>query len=54
VKKIHEITLGELADTLTSFQTAVNEGYIPKTENETQETLLTTYLSYVEQNKNRR
>ena len=51
VRKIHEITLGELADTLISFQQAVLNGAEPELGNETRETLYKTYLSYVEQNK---
>ena len=50
VKAIHEITLGELADTLTEFSLAIKKGINPITKNKTQETLLTTYLSYEEQN----
>jgi UDP-2-acetamido-2,6-beta-L-arabino-hexul-4-ose reductase len=51
VKRIHEITLGQLADTLIGFQTVLKNGGQPICNNETQETLLKTYLSYVEQNK---
>lgn len=51
VKKIHQITLGELADTLISFQQAILNGVEPELGNETRETLYRTYLSYVEQNK---
>ena len=51
VKKIHQITLGELADTLISFQQSVNKGEQPCVKNETEETLFKTYLSYVNQNK---
>ncbi len=51
VKKIHEITLGALADTLTEFQVAVINGQEPTLINETQKTLYVTYISYVEQNK---
>lgn len=54
VKKIHQITLGALADTLISFQTALLKGIEPQRTNETEETLFSTYLSYVEQNKNNR
>lgn len=53
VKKIHQITLGQLADTLLSFQTCVKEGHKPDFINETQKTLYDTYLSYVQQNKNK-
>ncbi|MBE6684092.1 MAG: NAD-dependent epimerase/dehydratase family protein [Ruminococcaceae bacterium] len=52
VRKTHQITLGQLADTLISFQATVKEGQKPDLKNETQKTLYTTYLSYVEQNKN--
>lgn len=52
VKKIHQITLGQLADTLISFQTALLNGVQPLRTNETEETLFSTYLSYVGQNKN--
>lgn len=51
VKKIHQITLGELADTLISFQQAVLKGERPDLDDETKETLFETYLSYVERNK---
>ena len=51
ISKIHEITLGELADTLTSFQQAVLNGAEPELGNETRETLYRTYCSYVEQNR---
>lgn len=53
VEKVHPITLGELADTLKSFQKIVKECREPKLENETQATLYKTYISYVEQNKNK-
>ena len=52
VKRIHEITLGELADALKSFQQSVLHGDTPELGNETRRTLYKTYLSYVEQNKN--
>lgn len=51
VSKLHEITLGELADTLVSFQQFVLNGKVPQLENETKETLYKTYLSYVEQKR---
>lgn len=51
VGKIHNITLGELADVLSDFQQAVLNGIEPEIENETKETLYKTYISYVEQNK---
>jgi len=51
VKKIHPITLGALADTLMAFQKSLSSNIEPKRENETEETLFRTYLSYVEQNK---
>lgn len=51
IKKVHQITLGELADTLISFQGVVRDGEEPVLKNKTQETLYKTYLSYVEQNK---
>ena len=50
IGKIHNITLGELADTLSVFQQAVLNGVKPELDNETKETLYKTYLSYVEQN----
>ena len=51
VKKIHPITLGQLADTLIYFQAAVKDDRIPEINNETEKTLYTTYISYVEKNK---
>lgn len=51
IKKIHEITLGELADTLICFQTFEKQKIVPELKSETQKTLYTTYMSYVQQNK---
>ena len=51
VKKIHEITLGELADTLINFQSFEKQNKVPELKNETQKTLYLTYMSYVQQNK---
>lgn len=46
--KIHTITLGTLADTLYRFENELKQGKEPKTENETERTLLLTYKSYRE------
>ena len=51
VKKIHPITLGQLADILISFQRAISDGEVLDLKNETQRTLYKTYISYVEKNK---
>ena len=51
VKTIHEITLGNLADTLERFKESINQGKKPIVTNVTEETLLKTYVSYVESNK---
>lgn len=48
VNKIHTITLGELADTLTYFKDCVNSNKKPDLKNSTQETLYITYRSYLE------
>lgn len=51
VKKVHSITLGDLADTLMSFQSAISNGQALSLENETQRTLYKTYMSYAEKNQ---
>ena len=51
IARIHTITLGDLADTLMEFQSAVAKNETPRLENESQKNLFSTYLSYVELNK---
>lgn len=52
VNKIYEITLGQLADTLTHFQASLANNITPNLQTEIEEKLFETYLSYVEQSKN--
>ena len=46
--KIHTITLGKLSEVLTYFKDCVNEGKKPILNNDTEEKLYLTYLSYCE------
>ena len=47
-EQIIEITLGELADTFYSFREHQKKGRLPNLENQTQERLWRTYISYAE------
>ena len=51
IKKIHSMTLKELADTLTYFKNQLTDGKAPVLDTETKQTLFDTYYSYLQQRK---
>ncbi len=51
IKKLHTLTLGELADTLIEFCQCAKQSIKPTLKNETQKTLYKTFISYYENAK---